>query len=114
MGISLSQCHQNYTHMDMDLKRVLRQRLLKYAPMYGLEGLVPPVGSSHSSNREGWGLVRSWGWKACLSATDVGVIIGAILEVGSNNPSSSSRDSSTADPTSESDPANLHPRFWSA
>ena len=29
--------------------------------------------------------MRSWGWKACLSATDVGVIIGAMLEVGSKN-----------------------------
>jgi hypothetical protein len=34
MGISLTQCHQYYTHMDMELKRVLRSRLLKYAPMY--------------------------------------------------------------------------------
>ena len=84
MGVSLTQCKQNYTHMDMDLKRGLRQRLLTYAPMYGLEGLVPPA-ATHGQARQGWGFVRSWGWKACLSATDVGVIIGAILEVGSNN-----------------------------
>ncbi|KAL1962548.1 hypothetical protein VTN77DRAFT_9423 [Rasamsonia byssochlamydoides] len=125
MGISLSQCHQNYTHMDMELKRVLRQRLLKYAPMYGLDGLVPPVASGHSSNREGWGFVRSWGWKACLSATDVSVILGAILEVGPQNASSSwdanasyhprsTNGSSQSETPSESDPANLHPRFWSA
>ena len=81
MGVSLSQCKQSYTHMDMDLKRGLRQRLLTYAPMYGLDGLVPPPGS-RGSDREGWGFVRSWGWKACLSAIDVGVIVGAILEVG--------------------------------
>lgn len=67
--------------MDMDLKRVLRQRLLTYAPMYGLDGLVPPA-AGPGTGREGWGFVRSWGWKACLSAIDVGVIIGAILEVG--------------------------------
>ncbi len=67
--------------MDMDLKRGLRERLLKYAPVYGLDGLVPPA-ASYGRGREGWGFVRSWGWKACLSATDVGVIIGAILEVG--------------------------------
>ncbi|KAI4164547.1 MAG: hypothetical protein LQ342_001860 [Letrouitia transgressa] len=72
---------QSYTHMDMDLKKSLRQRLLTYAPMYGLDGLVPPPASS-GRGREGWGFVRSWGWKACLSAIDVGVIIGAILEVG--------------------------------
>lgn len=81
MGVSLSQCKQNYTHMDMDLKRGLRQRLLTYAPMYGLDGLVPPA-ASPNRGKEGWGFVRSWGWKACLSAVDVGVIVGAILEVG--------------------------------
>lgn len=81
MGVSLSQCKQSYTHMDMDLKRGLRQRLLTYAPMYGLVGLVPPP-ASRGSDRVGWGFVRSWGWKACLSAMDVGVIVGAILEVG--------------------------------
>ena len=69
--------------MDMDLKKGLRQRLLTYAPMYGLDGLVPPA-ASHGQGRQGWGFVRSWGWKACLSATDVGVIVGAILEVGSS------------------------------
>ena len=81
MGVSLSQCKQSYTHMDMDLKRGLRQSLLTYAPMYGLDGLVPPP-ASKGSDRQGWGFVRSWGWKACLSAMDVGVIVGAILEVG--------------------------------
>ena len=81
MGMSLQQCNQTYTHMDMDLKRGLRQRLLKYAPMYNLDGLVPPQ-PTNGHGREGWGFVRSWGWKACLSAVDVGVIIGAILEVG--------------------------------
>ncbi|MCJ1390267.1 hypothetical protein MMC18_003125 [Xylographa bjoerkii] len=81
MGVSLVQSRQSYTHMDMDLKKGLRQRLLKYAPMYGLNGLVPPPASA-GRGREGWGFVRSWGFKACLSATDVGVIVGAILEVG--------------------------------
>jgi len=85
MGVSLSQCKQSYVHMDMDLKRGLRQRLLTYAPMYGLEGLVPPAASA-GQGREGWGFVRSWGWKACLSAIDVGVIVGAILEVGKSGP----------------------------
>lgn len=81
MGVSLSQCKQSYTHMDMDLKRGLRHSLLTYAPMYSLDGLVPPP-DTLGSGKAGWGFVRSWGWKACLSAIDVGVIIGAILEVG--------------------------------
>lgn len=85
MGVSLVQCKQSYTHMDMDLKKDLRQKLLTVAPMYGLDGLVPPPSSSHGGHdKEGWGFVRCWGWKACLSAADVAVIIGAILEVGTH------------------------------
>ncbi|RMJ27097.1 CDC45-like protein [Aspergillus sp. HF37] len=124
MGISLSQCHQNYTHMDMELKRVLRQRLLKYAPMYGLDGLVPPEAPGPSSSREGWSFVRCWGWKACLSATDIGIIVGAILEVGPQDASASwdnkrlsarnTNDSDNPDGSAESDLASLLPRFWSA
>ncbi|MCJ1284663.1 hypothetical protein MMC26_003998 [Xylographa opegraphella] len=82
MGVSLVQSRQSYTHMDMDLKKGLRQRLLKYAPLYGLDGLVPPP-AGVGRGREGWGFVRSWGFKACFSAVDVGVLVGAILEVGS-------------------------------
>ena len=125
MGVSLSQCHQNYTHMDMELKRVLRQRLLKYAPMYGLDGLVPGEASGHVGSREGWGFVRCWGWKACLSSTDVGVIIGAILEVGPQDASAAwdtkrisqthnSGDFENPEGAAESDLASLLPRFWSA
>ena len=125
MGVSLSQCRQNYTHMDMELKRVLRQRLLKYTPMYGLDGLVPPDAPGHASFREGWGFVRCWGWKACLSATDVGVIVGAILEVGPQE-AGIPLDAKTAfwlrnttgdndtDASARSDLASLLPRFWSA
>ncbi|GAB7349260.1 hypothetical protein MBLNU459_g8412t2 [Dothideomycetes sp. NU459] len=81
MGVSLNEAGKGYTHMDMDLKRGLRERLLKFAPMYGLDGLVPPADGGRSG-KEGWGFVRCWGWKACLSAVDVAVIVGAILEVG--------------------------------
>ena len=87
MGVSLSQCKQSYTHMDMDLKRGLRQRLLSYAPVYGLGGLVPPTGRG----KEGWGFVKCWGWKGCFSAVDVGVIVGAILEVGKHGLMSSEK-----------------------
>ena len=78
MGVSLNQCKQSYTHMDMELKRGLRERLLSYAPIYGLNGLVP----QDSPNRDGWGFVKCWGWKGCFNAHDVGIIIGAILEIG--------------------------------
>ncbi|KAL9094124.1 MAG: hypothetical protein Q9165_003539 [Trypethelium subeluteriae] len=123
MGVSLAQCRQSYTHMDMELKRGLRERLLRYAPRYGLDGLVPPT----DAGKEGWGFVRSWGWKACLSATDVAVILGAILEIsqisnsshllGLPTPSSSStQDSTVPDPTADdaarADTATA--RFWLA
>ncbi|KAL2871912.1 cell division control 45 family protein [Aspergillus lucknowensis] len=125
MGISLTQCHQNYTHMDMELKRVLRQRLLKYAPMYGLDGLVPAETSGHASAREGWGFVRCWGWKACLSATDVGVMVGAILEVGPEEVPGTwdakrlprirtGQEGSSGSDGTDTDPSNLLPRFWTA
>ncbi|CAD0087752.1 unnamed protein product [Aureobasidium vineae] len=83
MGVSLAEAEKGYTHMDMELKRGLRERLLKFAPMYGLDGLVPSE-DSHRHRHEGWGFVRSWGWQACLSAVDVAVITSAILEVGAD------------------------------
>lgn len=85
MGVSLVQCKQSYTHMDIELKRGLRTKLLKYADMYGLDDLVPAAdtdGKDRGGTKEGWGFVRSWGWRATLSAQDVGVVVGAILEVG--------------------------------
>lgn len=83
MGVSLSEAAKGYTHMDMELKRGLRERLLRFAPMYGLDGLVPPADGGRGG-KDGWGFVRCWGWKACLSAVDIAVIIGAILEVGTD------------------------------
>ncbi|CZR66967.1 related to sna41 protein [Phialocephala subalpina] len=85
MGVSLVQCKQSYTHMDMELKRGLRTKLLKYSELYGLDDLVPAAdtdGKDRGGAKEGWGFVRSWGWRATLSAQDVGVVVGAILEVG--------------------------------
>jgi cell division control protein 45 len=85
MGVSLVQCKQSYTHMDMELKRGLRRQLLKFSAQYGLDDLVPATnadGSDVGGDKEGWGFVRSWGWRATLSAQDVGVVVGAILEVG--------------------------------
>jgi cell division control protein 45 len=123
MGISLEQCKQIYTHMDMDLKRTLHSNLLKYAPHYGLEGIVPPSTnpSSNSTDLEGWGFVRSWGYKACLSATDVAIIINAILDVGTPQPSkhhhphSSQSQSQPSDPSSSTSASmDLIPRFYQA
>ena len=89
MGISLAQSRQHYVHMDPAIKQGLRERLLRYAPIYGLEGLLPT--SSQTLAKEGWGFVRFWGWKACLSAADVGVVIGAVLELGAGNASGGGR-----------------------
>jgi cell division control protein 45 len=101
MGVSITECKQRYTHMDMELKRGLRERLLKFAPQYGLDGLVPPK-SSTGDPKDGWGFVRCWGWKACLSAIDAGVILGAILEVGdAKNLTQSALDSSNFVGTNE-------------
>ncbi|KAK5072271.1 DNA replication initiation factor cdc45 [Exophiala xenobiotica] len=81
MGISLNQCKQGYMHMDVNVRANLRNRLLKYASMYGLDELVPAGEGSATYDQEGWGFLRTWGWKAQLSAVDVGSIVGAILEV---------------------------------
>lgn len=80
MGVSLQEAGKSYVHMDMEIKRSLRERILKFAEMYNLEGLIP--GDDGRSGYEGWGFVRSWGWKATLSAVDVATIVGSILEVG--------------------------------
>ena len=127
MGVSITESKQKYTHMDMELKRGLRERLLKFAPQYGLDGLVPPK-SNGGDLKDGWGFVRCWGWKACLSAIDVGVVLGAILEVGdAKNLNQSSFDRSnfvgTQDHTEivtstqeQQDAAQEHitSRFWTA
>ena len=119
MGVSLSQCKQSYTHMDMDLKKGLRQRLLTYAPMYGLDGLVPPAASGRGT-REGWGFVRSWGWRATLSAIDVGVIVGAVLEVGKTGANNPQRDKNRGerlelvDEDGKKEGAEWVARFWEA
>ncbi|SPQ23771.1 50f6531d-5fc7-490b-8c05-11791b4dcdf5 [Thermothielavioides terrestris] len=100
MGVSLVQCKQSYAHMDMMLKRELRTKLLKYASLYNLDELIPSIdtdGKDRGGAKDGWGFVRSWGWRATLSAQDVGVVIGALLEVGKDATSSSS---SSSDPTS--------------
>ncbi|KAI0199208.1 CDC45-like protein [Astrocystis sublimbata] len=88
MGVSLVQCRQSYTHMDMMVKKELRTKLLKYAALYNLDDMVPGADTDDRDRggaKDGWGFVRSWGWRATLSAQDVGVVIGALLEVGKNS-----------------------------
>ena len=88
MGVSLVQCKQSYTHMDMVLKKELRTKLLKYASLYNLDDMVPAAetdGRDRAGAKDGWGFVRSWCWRATLSAQDVGVVIGALLEVGKHH-----------------------------
>lgn len=136
MGVSLVQCRQSYTHMDMMLKRELRVKLLKYASLYNLDGMVPTIdtdGKDRAGGKDGWGFVRSWGWRATLSAQDVAVVIGALLEVGkspatattttgtmgSSGGPSSAGGSGTADDgvaaSGEEDPSEEWvPRFWEA
>ncbi|TLS28676.1 hypothetical protein PpBr36_01066 [Pyricularia pennisetigena] len=125
MGVSLVQCKQSYTHMDMVLKRELRVKLLKYASLYNLDDMVPTIdtdGRDRGGAKDGWGFVRSWGWRATLSAQDVGVVIGALLEVGKH--ATSSDDSAGRDGASQlEEPDDNHlemlseelcPRFWEA
>ncbi|KAI8953710.1 CDC45-like protein [Xylaria longipes] len=88
MGVSLVQCRQSYTHMDMMVKKELRTKLLKYASLYNLDDMVPAAETDsrdRAGAKDGWGFVRSWGWRATLSAQDVGVVIGALLEVGKHS-----------------------------
>lgn len=80
MGISLQEAGKGYIHMDMELKRSLRKRILRFAAQYNLDGLVP----ADDGRLDGWSFVRSWGWKATLSALDVATVVGAILEVGTD------------------------------
>ncbi|KJZ77969.1 hypothetical protein HIM_02606 [Hirsutella minnesotensis 3608] len=124
MGVSLAQCKQSYTHMDMMLKRELRAKLLKYGSLYNLDEMVPAVdtdGKDRAGAKDGWGFVRSWGWRATLSAQDVGVVIGALLEVGrhaqaADGPSTTSQ--VTRDAEEEDDVASQGEewiaRFWEA
>ncbi|OTB03343.1 hypothetical protein M426DRAFT_321915 [Hypoxylon sp. CI-4A] len=124
MGVSLVQCKQSYTHMDMMLKRELRTKLLKYASLYNLDDMVPAVdtdGRDRAGAKDGWGFVRSWGWRATLSAQDVGVIIGAILEVGKHNSAADeegrTRANQSLDPEDDggaSEAQEWVTRFWEA
>jgi cell division control protein 45 len=124
MGVSLVQCKQSYTHMDMVLKRELRTKLLKYASLYNLDEMVPAIdtdGKDRAGAKDGWGFVRSWGWRATLSAQDVGVVIGALLEVGKHAAAPDNAAMSQSQAVDQNDEEQLQamgeewlPRFWDA
>ncbi|KAK5114146.1 hypothetical protein LTR62_002716 [Meristemomyces frigidus] len=83
MGISLQEAGKGYLHLDVEVKRSLRSKVLRFAEQYGLDGLVPADdGGAGWEGKRGWGFVRSWGWRGVMSAVDVAVVVGAILEVG--------------------------------
>ncbi len=91
MGVSLVQCKQSYTHMDMELKQGLRGKLIKYAEIMNLPELVPGEDTDRvGADKDSWGFVRSWGWRATLSASDVGVVVSSILEVGKGSATNTS------------------------
>lgn len=81
MGVSKVQYGKGFLHMDQKVKAFFREKLLQYCSIYGLEELVPTGEGSATYEQEGWGFLRTWGWDTQLSAVDVGVIVGAILEV---------------------------------
>ncbi|KAI7902091.1 CDC45 family [Cokeromyces recurvatus] len=68
MGFSLQQCQQIYTHMDMDLKQILRDKIEVVAPLYGLTDICFPS------------FTRTYGWECCLSASDVVYSLSTLLE----------------------------------
>lgn len=70
MGFSLTQCRQVYSHMDMDLRRALRERLERYAPLYGCDDITFPS------------FVRTFGYKCTLSASDAAYAMTALMEHG--------------------------------
>lgn len=125
MGVSLVQCRQNYAHMDITLKRELRSKLLKCGSLYNLDDVVPTIetdGKDRAGAKDGWGFVRSWGWRATLSAQDVGVVIGALLEVGKHAtlPNPSDQNGSSQQVVDDLDEDLIAqgeewiPRFWDA
>ncbi|KAI8092402.1 DNA replication pre-initiation complex subunit Cdc45 [Gilbertella persicaria] len=68
MGFSLQQCQQIYTHMDMDLKQTLKNKIEVVAPLYGLTDICFPS------------FTRGYGYACCLSASDVVYALSTLIE----------------------------------
>ncbi|KAF7359316.1 Cell division control protein 45 [Mycena sanguinolenta] len=70
MGFSILQTQQPYSHMDMDLKKTLVEKLDEIAPQYGLIELAYPS------------FIRCFGYRSQpLSAADAVEGVGALLDV---------------------------------
>lgn len=67
-SFSLQQCQQTYTHMDMDLKQMLHDKIDNIAPLYGLTDICFPS------------FTRHYGYEHCLSASDVVYALATLLE----------------------------------
>ncbi|WRT69512.1 uncharacterized protein IL334_006498 [Kwoniella shivajii] len=70
MGFSLLQCQQTWSHMDMELKRKLPEKLESIAPEYGLVELSYPS------------FTRAYGFQlSSLSAADAVEVISSLLDI---------------------------------
>ncbi|OZJ06275.1 hypothetical protein BZG36_00775 [Bifiguratus adelaidae] len=67
MGFSLHECQQIYVYMDVELKKILRQKLESVAPQYGLDNII------YRS------FVRQHGYKCSISASDAVYGLSALL-----------------------------------
>lgn len=65
---SLAQCQQVYTHMDLQLKDMLRHKIETVAPLYGLTDICFPS------------FARTYGWKLRFSASDAVYALATLLE----------------------------------
>ncbi|KAI9320750.1 CDC45 family [Dichotomocladium elegans] len=68
MGFSLQQCQQVYTHMDMQLKDMLKNKIETVAPLYGLTDICFPS------------FARTYGYKLRFSASDAVYALATLLE----------------------------------
>ncbi|KAF9971703.1 hypothetical protein BGZ73_005255 [Actinomortierella ambigua] len=69
MGFSLQESHQVYTHMDINLKRILKEKIESVAPEYGLHEILFTS------------FLRSRGFQGAMSASDFAYAASALLEV---------------------------------
>jgi len=66
----LNQCQENYTEMDINLKKILPEKLEDMAPMFGLNEISYPS------------FVKQHGYKCTLSASDTVYSLNALLNRG--------------------------------
>ncbi|KAG0240803.1 hypothetical protein BGW41_006661 [Actinomortierella wolfii] len=69
MGFSLQESNQVYTHMDINLKKILKEKIESVAPEYGLHDILFTS------------FLRSRGFQGTMSASDFAYAVSALLEV---------------------------------